>query len=236
MYIYSVLTFSFLYLYFGRLHDVVRGKAKLSSPPKKPIESAVDGTPVSVSSAVSSPLSSSPLKREQESLLSVIILSVLKLWKHIDITTDLWWMKCKLGLYIWWIALEMNIIFNCNNHHRHQKRFFGGCNFSGCHCFASCLFFKLPYRHHHHHHYWLVVLPSAVAASKSKTKRAKQVSSVEPLQDGEEVTDTTGKKWKLVKILSQTVTELIYEGETSAWYCCKYWKIKICSLQQEVTY
>lgn len=75
---------------------------------------------------------------------------------------------------------------------------------------------KIPYHHHHHHHYWLVILPSAVAASKSKAKRAKQMSSVEPLQDGEEVTDTTGKKWKLVKILSQTVTELIYEGETSA--------------------
>uniref|UniRef100_A0AAQ4QY32 VRK serine/threonine kinase 3 n=1 Tax=Gasterosteus aculeatus aculeatus TaxID=481459 RepID=A0AAQ4QY32_GASAC len=31
---------------------------------------------------------------------------------------------------------------------------------------------------------------------------------------GEEVTDTTGKKWKLVKLLSQSVTELLYEGET----------------------
>lgn len=37
---------------------------------------------------------------------------------------------------------------------------------------------------------------------------------MEPLQEGEEVTDTTGKKWKLVKLLSQSVTELIYEGET----------------------
>lgn len=40
--------------------------------------------------------------------------------------------------------------------------------------------------------------------------------AVEPLQEGEEVTDTTGKKWKLVKLLSQSTTELIYEGET--WY------------------
>lgn len=38
---------------------------------------------------------------------------------------------------------------------------------------------------------------------------------MEPLQEGEEVTDTTGKKWKLVKLLSQSTTELIYEGEIS---------------------
>lgn len=42
------------------------------------------------------------------------------------------------------------------------------------------------------------------------------MSAVEPLQEGEEVTDTTGKKWKLVKLLSQSTKELIYEGET--WY------------------
>lgn len=46
---------------------------------------------------------------------------------------------------------------------------------------------------------------------KSKAKKAKNASAVEPLQEGEEVTDTTGKKWKLVKLLSQNTTELIYE-------------------------
>ncbi|TKS70125.1 Ras-related protein [Collichthys lucidus] len=46
---------------------------------------------------------------------------------------------------------------------------------------------------------------------KSKAKKAKYVPAVEPLQEGEEVTDTTGKKWKLVKLLSQSTTELIYE-------------------------
>lgn len=40
------------------------------------------------------------------------------------------------------------------------------------------------------------------------------MSVVEPLQEGEEVTDTMGRKWKLVKLLSQSTTELIYEGET----------------------
>ncbi|XP_029314222.1 serine/threonine-protein kinase VRK3 [Cottoperca gobio] len=46
---------------------------------------------------------------------------------------------------------------------------------------------------------------------KGKAKKARHGSTVEPLQEGEEVTDTTGKKWKLVKLLSQSTTELIYE-------------------------
>lgn len=57
-------------------------------------------------------------------------------------------------------------------------------------------------------------LSAGSATSKSKAKKAKHVSAVEPLQEGEEVTDTIGKKWKLVKLLSQSMTELIYEGET----------------------
>lgn len=48
---------------------------------------------------------------------------------------------------------------------------------------------------------------------KGKAKRAKHSSAVEPLQDGEEVTDTTGQKWKLIKLLSQSTTELVYQGE-----------------------
>lgn len=39
------------------------------------------------------------------------------------------------------------------------------------------------------------------------------MSTVEPLEEGEELTDTTGKKWTLGKLLSQSTTELIYEGE-----------------------
>ncbi|XP_068433762.1 serine/threonine-protein kinase VRK3 isoform X2 [Clinocottus analis] len=46
---------------------------------------------------------------------------------------------------------------------------------------------------------------------KNKAKKAKYASAVEPLQEGEEVTDTTGKKWRLVKLLSQSTTELLYE-------------------------
>ncbi|XP_018523396.1 inactive serine/threonine-protein kinase VRK3 isoform X1 [Lates calcarifer] len=46
---------------------------------------------------------------------------------------------------------------------------------------------------------------------KSKSKKAKHAPTVEPLQEGEEVTDTAGKKWKLMKLLSQSTTEIIYE-------------------------
>ena len=52
-------------------------------------------------------------------------------------------------------------------------------------------------------------------AGKGKAKKAKHAPAVEPLEEGEEVTDTTGKKWKLVKLLSQSTTEVIYEGEIS---------------------
>lgn len=49
------------------------------------------------------------------------------------------------------------------------------------------------------------------ASGKSRAKRAKHAPAVEPLLEGEEVTDTTGKKWKLVKLLSQSTTEIFYE-------------------------
>uniref|UniRef100_A0A671YKY3 VRK serine/threonine kinase 3 n=1 Tax=Sparus aurata TaxID=8175 RepID=A0A671YKY3_SPAAU len=49
------------------------------------------------------------------------------------------------------------------------------------------------------------------ATAKSKAKKAKHVPAVEPLQEGEEVTDTAGKNWKLLKLLSQSTTELLYE-------------------------
>nr|XP_046242096.1 inactive serine/threonine-protein kinase VRK3 isoform X2 [Scatophagus argus] len=50
---------------------------------------------------------------------------------------------------------------------------------------------------------------------KSKAKKAKHTPAVEPLQEGEEVADTTGKKWKLVELLSQSTTELMYEVSRS---------------------
>uniref|UniRef100_A0A3Q2QK17 VRK serine/threonine kinase 3 n=1 Tax=Fundulus heteroclitus TaxID=8078 RepID=A0A3Q2QK17_FUNHE len=45
----------------------------------------------------------------------------------------------------------------------------------------------------------------------SKAKKAKHASLLEPLQEGEELTDKTGKKWKLVKLIGQSPTDLLYE-------------------------
>ncbi|KAM3877002.1 serine/threonine-protein kinase VRK3 [Diretmus argenteus] len=50
---------------------------------------------------------------------------------------------------------------------------------------------------------------------KGKAKKAKRVSAVKPLEEEEELTDTTGRKWKLVKLLSQSTTELIYQVSPS---------------------
>uniref|UniRef100_H3C1N6 VRK serine/threonine kinase 3 n=1 Tax=Tetraodon nigroviridis TaxID=99883 RepID=H3C1N6_TETNG len=46
---------------------------------------------------------------------------------------------------------------------------------------------------------------------KNKGKRAKSTSAVAPLQDGQMLTDTTGKKWSPAQLLRQSTTELIYE-------------------------
>ncbi|XP_055010511.1 inactive serine/threonine-protein kinase VRK3 isoform X2 [Boleophthalmus pectinirostris] len=46
---------------------------------------------------------------------------------------------------------------------------------------------------------------------KGKSKKTKAISALEPLHEGTEVMDTNGKKWKLVRLLSQATTELIYE-------------------------
>ncbi|KAM9765858.1 serine/threonine-protein kinase VRK3 [Menidia menidia] len=54
------------------------------------------------------------------------------------------------------------------------------------------------------------------ATGRSKAKKARLSSAVEPLQDGEEVTDKMGKRWKLAKLLSQSSTELLYEVSQSS--------------------
>ncbi|XP_077445321.1 serine/threonine-protein kinase VRK3 isoform X2 [Stigmatopora argus] len=41
--------------------------------------------------------------------------------------------------------------------------------------------------------------------------KGKKVPTLERLEDGEELMDTTGRKWTLVKLLSQSVVELVYE-------------------------
>ncbi|XP_049574885.1 serine/threonine-protein kinase VRK3 [Syngnathus scovelli] len=61
-----------------------------------------------------------------------------------------------------------------------------------------------------------VISPLSSPTSKYPSKgrgqnKAKKVAAVERLEDGEELTDTTGRKWTLVKLLSQIPTELLYE-------------------------
>ncbi|KAK0150040.1 Inactive serine/threonine-protein kinase VRK3 [Merluccius polli] len=46
---------------------------------------------------------------------------------------------------------------------------------------------------------------------KGKSKKARRVSAVKPLEEGEELTDTACRKWRPGKLLSQTTTDLIYE-------------------------
>ncbi|KAK7913074.1 hypothetical protein WMY93_013285 [Mugilogobius chulae] len=48
---------------------------------------------------------------------------------------------------------------------------------------------------------------------KGKTKKSKVVPALEPLQEGTEVIDTTGKKWILTRLLNHAAAELIYEVE-----------------------
>ncbi|KAJ7986165.1 hypothetical protein DPEC_G00347950 [Dallia pectoralis] len=53
-------------------------------------------------------------------------------------------------------------------------------------------------------------LPRSPSTVKGKAKKAKRVCAVEPLQEGEDLSDTTGRKWRLVKLLSQSEAELFY--------------------------
>ncbi|XP_059212205.1 inactive serine/threonine-protein kinase VRK3 [Centropristis striata] len=52
---------------------------------------------------------------------------------------------------------------------------------------------------------------SSPLKGKGKARKTKPACGVEPLQDGEEVTDTTGRRWRLEKLLSQSSTELLYQ-------------------------
>lgn len=51
-----------------------------------------------------------------------------------------------------------------------------------------------------------------VSFFKAKAKRTKRVCAVEPVEEGLEFCDQSGKKWRLRKLLSQTDVELTYEG------------------------
>ncbi|KAL1007295.1 hypothetical protein UPYG_G00084640 [Umbra pygmaea] len=59
-------------------------------------------------------------------------------------------------------------------------------------------------------------LPRSPSTVKGKVKKAKRVCVGEPLQEGEELCDTTGRKWRLVKLLSQSEAELFYGVQQNA--------------------
>ncbi|XP_060796747.1 inactive serine/threonine-protein kinase VRK3 [Neoarius graeffei] len=56
-----------------------------------------------------------------------------------------------------------------------------------------------------------VFSPSCQTPPSGKAKRAKRVCAVEPVEEGLEFCDQSGKKWRLGKLLSQTDVELTYE-------------------------
>ncbi|XP_036399919.1 inactive serine/threonine-protein kinase VRK3 isoform X2 [Megalops cyprinoides] len=52
--------------------------------------------------------------------------------------------------------------------------------------------------------------PRSPAQAKGKAKRARPSCAPEPLQAGDQLTDTAGRKWQPVKLLSQSEAELVY--------------------------
>ncbi|TTL88693.1 hypothetical protein Baya_15801 [Bagarius yarrelli] len=61
-----------------------------------------------------------------------------------------------------------------------------------------------------------VVFQSPQTPPSGKAKRTKRASAVEPVQEGLELCDQSGKKWRLGNLLSQTEVELTYAGDESA--------------------
>ncbi|XP_066569637.1 serine/threonine-protein kinase VRK3 isoform X1 [Amia ocellicauda] len=67
--------------------------------------------------------------------------------------------------------------------------------------------------------------PKSPSAGKSKAKRARKACAIEPLQEGELLTDSGGKKWTLGKLLSQSDSELLYGvQQNSAGACSSAYK------------
>ncbi|XP_066569638.1 serine/threonine-protein kinase VRK3 isoform X2 [Amia ocellicauda] len=71
----------------------------------------------------------------------------------------------------------------------------------------------------------LTASPKSPSAGKSKAKRARKACAIEPLQEGELLTDSGGKKWTLGKLLSQSDSELLYGvQQNSAGACSSAYK------------
>ncbi|XP_041125076.1 inactive serine/threonine-protein kinase VRK3 isoform X2 [Polyodon spathula] len=52
--------------------------------------------------------------------------------------------------------------------------------------------------------------PRSKALAKGKGKRARRMSGIEPLSENEVLTDTTNKKWRLMKLLAQSDCGILY--------------------------
>ncbi|KAL4613667.1 inactive serine/threonine-protein kinase VRK3 [Arapaima gigas] len=55
--------------------------------------------------------------------------------------------------------------------------------------------------------------PTSASPAKGRAKKVKRVNPLEPLPKSEELSDTAGRKWQLLELLSQGEGELIYAGE-----------------------
>ncbi|XP_048887430.1 inactive serine/threonine-protein kinase VRK3 [Brienomyrus brachyistius] len=55
--------------------------------------------------------------------------------------------------------------------------------------------------------------PRSSPAARGRTKRAKSVCPLEPLQDGQQLSDTSGRNWRVKELLAQSEVELVYAAQ-----------------------
>uniref|UniRef100_A0A3B3QCV8 VRK serine/threonine kinase 3 n=1 Tax=Paramormyrops kingsleyae TaxID=1676925 RepID=A0A3B3QCV8_9TELE len=60
----------------------------------------------------------------------------------------------------------------------------------------------------------------AFSAARGRTKRTKSVCPLEPLQDGQQLSDTSGRNWRVKELLGQSEVELLYAGERAGGCGC----------------
>lgn len=59
----------------------------------------------------------------------------------------------------------------------------------------------------------IFAVPPTFSAARGRTKRAKSVCPLEPLRDGQQLSDTSGRNWRVKELLGQSEVELVYAGE-----------------------
>nr|XP_023697706.1 inactive serine/threonine-protein kinase VRK3-like isoform X1 [Paramormyrops kingsleyae] len=55
--------------------------------------------------------------------------------------------------------------------------------------------------------------PRSSPAARGRTKRTKSVCPLEPLQDGQQLSDTSGRNWRVKELLGQSEVELLYAAQ-----------------------